>query len=116
MKILALILSMTSFFLWSCNSQKTATKPVQTELAKKNTSCIKTTQLEGVIKSQGITTFQYGSHTIVNNKKLYALRSDSIKLDDYIGKKVELTGIKINGYPIDGGPEFYNVVHIKCLK
>jgi hypothetical protein len=71
--------------------------------------------LKGTIKAQEITTYMYGTHVLTNNvgQTLYALRSNSVKLDDYIGKSVEISGSKVDGYPVDGGPDYIEVSKIK---
>lgn len=71
--------------------------------------------LKGIVKAQGITTYMYGTHVLTNDQgqTLYALHSSSVKLDDYIDKHVEISGSKIEGYPIDGGPEYIEVSKIK---
>lgn len=68
----------------------------------------------GIIQQQGITTYQYGTHILVdvNGKTLYALKSDIIPLNKYIGRKVQLQGVPVEGYPIEGGPEYLEVVTI----
>lgn len=66
-------------------------------------------EITGTILKQGITTYQYGSHTISG----YALRSSSITLDDYINQNVTVVGHKIDGYPVDGGPDYIEVEEIK---
>ncbi|MBM78813.1 MAG: hypothetical protein CL846_10055 [Crocinitomicaceae bacterium] len=63
----------------------------------------------GVIQKQGITTYQYGTHTIPG----YALKSNTIDLDKYIDQKVKIKGSKVDGYPVDGGPEYIEVKKIK---
>lgn len=72
-------------------------------------------KLKGIIKAQGITTCMYGTHVLINRsgETLYALRSNSVKLNDYIDKTVEISGAKIEGYPVDGGPEYIEVARIK---
>jgi hypothetical protein len=62
-------------------------------------------EITGIIQKQGITTYQYGTHTISG----FALRSRTVDLDSYIDKKVTVMGHKIEGYPVDGGPEFIEV-------
>jgi hypothetical protein len=66
---------------------------------------------EGTIKEQGFTSYMYGTHVLVdsNRKTLYALRSESIDLDLYVGKKVTVTGVPVAGYPVDNGPVYLNV-------
>ncbi|NME72304.1 hypothetical protein [Flammeovirga aprica] len=66
-------------------------------------------ELTGVIKEQGITTYQYGTHTLSG----YALRSTAVNLNDYIDKTVTIIGHKVEGYPVDGGPDFIEVEKIK---
>jgi len=85
------------------------------------TGCKKTSEgtptgsitVTGKLEVQGITTYQYGTHTIKNIDQFYTLKSSVIKLDDYAGKSVTITGNKVNGYPIEGGPELLDVVSIK---
>ena len=71
-----------------------------------NPNCV---EITGTIQEQGITTYQYGTHTISG----YALRSNSVTLDDYINQYVTVVGHKINGYPVDGGPDYIEVEEIK---
>ena len=66
-------------------------------------------EVSGTIQKQGITTYQYGTHIIAG----YAIRSSSIILDDYINKEVTIIGYKIDGYPVDGGPDYIEVEEIK---
>ncbi len=66
----------------------------------------------GTIEKLGMSTFQYGTHLLKTNNKTYALKSSQIKLDVYIDKTVTIKGIKVAGYPIDGGPELIEVTLI----
>lgn len=68
-----------------------------------------TFEVTGTIQEQGITIYQYGTHTISG----YAIKSSTIKLDNYINKNVTILGKKIEGYPVDGGPDFIEVEKIK---
>ena len=65
----------------------------------------------GFIKKQGITTYMYGTHVLLddNGQTLYALRSNTIDLNKYINRKVTVRGSLVNGYPIDSGPNYLNV-------
>lgn len=76
------------------------------------------TAKDGMIEKQGMTMYQYGTHKLVSDKgeTIYALTSDSINLDLYIGKKIELLGDKVEGYPISGGPDYIEVKKIKKIK
>ncbi|MBD0401234.1 hypothetical protein [Flammeovirga sp. EKP202] len=68
-----------------------------------------TIEITGVIKAQGITTYQYGTHTVSG----YALRSSSVNLDNYIDQEVTIVGQKVEGYPVDGGPDYIEVEKVK---
>ncbi len=81
---------------------------------KKDTEFV-VTKTSGVVKAQGTTTYMYGTHILTDNNgnTLYALRSSSVILDDYINKTVEIKGHKVKGYPVEGGPEYIDVSKIK---
>jgi hypothetical protein len=70
---------------------------------------------EGIIKKNGTTSFMYGTHILVNSegKTIYALKSDNLKLDDYIGKKLIVKGDLVKGYPVDFGPDYLNVKKVE---
>jgi hypothetical protein len=68
-----------------------------------------TSVYEGVLKVQGITTYQYGTHTLTNESTVYALTSDTLILDDFDSEYVEITAKRVEGYPIDNGPVYLNV-------
>lgn len=68
--------------------------------------------LHGRIEALGMSTFQYGTHTLKTNDKLYALKSSKVDLKSFEGKDVVVKGLKIAGYPVDGGPEFIDVKDI----
>jgi hypothetical protein len=65
--------------------------------------------LTGTIQPTGITTYQYGTHTIQADGRTYALRSTVVVLNDYNNKQVVVKGSKIAGYPVEGGPDFIEV-------
>lgn len=71
----------------------------------------KKTKYSGLIEATGITTYQYGSHTLKTNDSIYALRSESLDLTQFEGDTVKIIAEKIQGYPVDGGP-----VYLKVLK
>lgn len=75
----------------------------------KETENQKNIEVTGTIHQQGITFYQYGTHTIEG----YALRSSVVNLDDYVGQQVTVVGYKIDGYPIEGGPDYLEVVEVK---
>jgi hypothetical protein len=68
---------------------------------------------KGIISKQGMTTYQYGTHILTGTNVYYALKSDKIDLDNYLNKEVEVRGNKIEGYPIEGGPEYLEVICVK---
>jgi len=69
----------------------------------------------GFIKKQGMTTYMYGTHVLVddNGRTLYALKSDTIDLNKYINRQVTIRGHLVNGYPLDSGPNYLNVKFIE---
>jgi hypothetical protein len=67
----------------------------------------------GTVQVLQASCFMYGTHTITNIDQYFALKSSTINLNDYNGKNVVLTGNKITGYPVDGGPEFIEVKSVK---
>jgi hypothetical protein len=85
---------------------------VQTPVVKPSvqTPAVKVTSV-GIIKQQGMTSYMYGTHVLVNEngRTLYALKSGRINLDPYVGRKVTVSGELINGYPVENGPNYLNV-------
>ena len=69
-------------------------------------------ELKGTIQLLEMSTFQYGTHTVNMDQKSYALRSSVVDLKAYEGKTVTLIGTKIEGYPLENGPEFIEVTKI----
>ncbi len=80
--------------------------------------------LSGTLSKPEVTSYQYGTHLLKGNildgkpnnlRKVvnFALKSDSQNLDAFIGKKVIITGTKIAGFPIEGGPDYYLVSTIE---
>jgi len=99
MKYLIFILTFVIFFTLSCS------KDIE----------FRSIKLSGVLNVQSASTYQYGTHILTDNSGnlTYALRSKTETLDKYIGKNVEITGHKVKGYPVDGGPEYLEVTKIK---
>ncbi|SDS30710.1 hypothetical protein [Gramella sp. MAR_2010_147] len=69
-------------------------------------------QYTGIIKPAGITTYQYGTHRLETQQKVYALKSDKINLENYEDQEVEITATLIEGYPVDGGPVYLLVTKV----
>lgn len=69
-------------------------------------------EVTGTIQQQGITSYQYGTHTLTNDETFYALRSETVNLDDYLDREVTVKAKKIEGYPVDGGPDYLLVLEI----
>ena len=72
---------------------------------------------EGKIQPAGMTTYQYGTHILTDGSGdlLFALQSDTVALDDYVGKRVTLYGIRVPGYQngaVEGGPDLLEVTRI----
>lgn len=71
--------------------------------------------VEGVLKKQGITTYQYGTYTISGDDGFFALSSSEVDLGAYVDQQVEIRATKIAGYPVDGGPVYLQVQEVKEL-
>lgn len=80
----------------------------------------------GVLQKQGMTSYQYGTHTL-NGKSLsgkpdqpettFALKAGKrINLNKFVGKKVIITGKKVDGYPLESGPELIEVSAVELDK
>lgn len=69
-------------------------------------------EVTGTIQQQGITSYQYGTHTLTNDDTFYALKSETVNLDNYIDKEVTIVAKKIEGYPVDGGPDYLLVLEV----
>ncbi len=72
-----------------------------------------TIEVTGNIEAIEISSWQYGTHTIRNEDFFYALTSENIDLQEYEGQSVTIKAKKIEGYPVDGGPEYLKVEEIK---
>lgn len=94
-----LIILFTFFSIIACSTGKNDTS--------------KTEEYQGTIQSSGITTYQYGTHILETTDTFYALKSDNIDLDDYVGRQVTISATQIEGYPIEGGPVYLNVENIQ---
>ena len=72
---------------------------------------------DGLIIETVASFYQYGTHTIETNEGeiLYALTSNSIDLTEYNDMYVEIKGNLIEGYPLEGGPEYLEVKSIKVI-
>ncbi len=108
--------TLTSIFFGSLLVIFTATCSNISKEEDKSASAINETTMEitGTIQEQGITSYQYGTHTITTtNDKYYALKSEAVDLNDYVKEKVTIVAEKIEGYPVDGGPEYLLVLEVK---
>lgn len=70
-------------------------------------------EVTGTIQQQGMTSYQYGTHTLTNDETFYALKSETVDLDKYVDQEVSIVAEKISGYPVDGGPEYLLVLEVK---
>lgn len=79
----------------------------------KNTNSNDQMEITGTIQQQGMTSYQYGTHTLTNEEIFYALKSEAVDLDEYLEEEVTLVAEKITGYPVDGGPDYLLVLRVK---
>lgn len=73
-------------------------------------------EVTGTIHKQEITSYQYGTHTLTTPETFYAIRSAEVDLSAYEGHRVTVKAEKVEGYPIEGGPEYLEVKEIKKVK
>jgi hypothetical protein len=74
-------------------------------------------EVEGVIQKQGITTYMYGTHVLLDDggTLLFVLVSEDVSLNDYVGERVTIQGTRVPGYQngaIEGGPDLLNVSQV----
>lgn len=69
-------------------------------------------QLSGKIEKLEVSGFGYGSHLINSDRKMYALTSKDIDLNKFVGKAVIAKGKKIDGYPLEGGPDYIEIIQV----
>lgn len=70
-------------------------------------------EVTGTIEQQGMTSYQYGSHTLTGEGDIYyALTSEAVDLDNYLGEEVTIRAEKVEGYPVDGGPDYLRVLEV----
>ena len=111
MKILTNIILLMSLLLFTqtCSENKQEEDRSASAIANENSM-----EITGTIQEQGITSYQYGTHTITTvNDEYYALKSDAVDLNDYIDKEVTIIAEKIEGYPLSGGPDYLLVLEVK---
>ena len=75
-------------------------------------------QLTGVIEKPEVTTYQYGTHSMIDEVggDLYALESDNVDLDAYVGQRVTVFGASVAGYEdgqVEGGPPLFDVTRVE---
>jgi hypothetical protein len=90
--------------LWSCQKEKTA-EPDDALLSFSGT----------LSKMDYATVFQYGTHFLECADTSFALESSLIDLDQFDGSRVTISAKKIEGYPVDFGPVFLDVMAVKLL-
>ncbi|WP_316821002.1 hypothetical protein [Pedobacter gandavensis] len=79
----------------------------------KSSTDANTVHLSGKIEKMGMTTYQYGTHTIESDHKTYALKSSSVNLNHFEKKEVQVIGTKVPGYPLENGPALIEVSSVK---
>jgi hypothetical protein len=71
-------------------------------------------KLSGIVIKPEVTHYMYGTHALEENGSIRAaLQSNSLDLDAFLGKKVRITGNRVPGYPLSGGPELVEVQKVE---
>ena len=68
----------------------------------------------GVVEKPGMTTYMYGTHAVTDERTgtPYALTSETVDLDAYVGEEVTVYGAPVPGYgggEVEGGPALLEV-------
>ena len=71
----------------------------------------------GVLEKPEATTYMYGTHAITaeSSGAFYALRSDVVDFDPYVGQSVTVYGTLVPGYEsggVEGGPPLMEVTEV----
>ncbi len=91
---------MISCSLLACSTRKSGTKAGMVTLS-------------GKLEKLGMSTFQYGTHTLTAEGRTYALKSSIQNLDSFVDKEVSVKGTKVEGYPVENGPELIDVDEVR---
>jgi hypothetical protein len=111
-----MVIAMISLLaIWSCQKEnEIALKPVPAKKEVKSGDSL--ISLSGIIwKIDYVTCYMYGTHLLEAGDSTFALRSSSIDLDQYLREPVEVSVNKIDGYPVDFGPVYLDVVSVTVL-
>jgi hypothetical protein len=128
MKIQQLLILVVVIVFIACSGKNNATN---LNSSKSNNAELKSESsiqmYNGKVSKQEVTIYQYGTHSLIGNLldgnpdnfhniTLFALKSDSINLDKWIGKHVIINGQEIEGYPVENGPKYINVLQVELNK
>ena len=74
-------------------------------------------RLTGIIEKPELTTYQYGTHSMTDEVgDFYALESDDVDLDAYVGQRVTVFGSSVSGFDdgqVEGGPPLFDVTRVE---
>lgn len=105
MKKIFLIL-MTVILMTACSSMRSNDKEAHSYY-----------NYSGVLAPLEMSIWQYGTHTLTTDEgDFYAVKSESIDLDEYVGQPVHIKGTEIEGYPVDNGPKFLDIEKIQLME
>lgn len=74
----------------------------------------------GTLADPGVTSYQYGTHAITDEAAgtTYALQSETVDLDRYVGERVTISGATVPGYEegaVEGGPALIQVSDVETV-
>ncbi len=77
-----------------------------------------TVSVTGVLEKPDVTTYMYGTHAITDegSGERYALASEDVDLDAYVGEQVTVAGAPVPGYEngeVEGGPSLLEVASVE---
>ena len=100
-----LILFTAIYLISSCVSPKRAGDRSRSELRT----------VKGRVEAAQVTSFMYGSHILYDDsgERMYALTSNTVKLSQFEGQNIQLRGKLKEGYPVDNGPPYLEVISVE---
>lgn len=102
MKSTIVIVMISLMALWSCQKENEV-QPDETLVS-----------VSGIIRPiDYCTVYMYGSHTLETADSLFALESFTIDLNQYLEEPVTVSAKIIEGYPIDFGPVYLEVISVR---
>ena len=71
-------------------------------------------ELVGTLVKADAPAWGYGTHLMEVNHEVFALASDEVRLEEYVGQDVKVSGEPVESYPpVGDGPIYLNVTEAR---